>query len=134
MLDYQRQVWSQPAVEGYDEVMDMSAVEAIADPQTDRVRQFADLAAGMDADSTESRFAIVAPGDLAFGLGRMFQAYRSLNSWSTKTVAVFRSLEDALRWLGLDRAWPEAVPAPPTGPETAKADQGAAGPVPEPSV
>jgi hypothetical protein len=55
----------------------------------------------MDARLSASRFAIVAPTDLAFGLGRMYGSYRSLDDRSTKLVGVFRSRDDALRFLGV---------------------------------
>ena len=84
----------------YDELMDMSHVEHIALASTERVWELAWRSAGMDVRSSASRFAIVAPTDLAFGLGRMYEAYRSLDDRSTKQVGVFRSRADALAFLG----------------------------------
>jgi len=104
VFGYQREVWSRPEVAGYDELMDMSAVEHIALPSTDQVRQLAQLSASMDSPSHASRFAIVAPRHLAFGLGRMYEAYRSLEERSTKEVSVFRSMEEALAFLGLGQS------------------------------
>jgi hypothetical protein len=101
IFGYQRDVWSLPELVGYDELMDMSHVEHIALPSTERVRELARLSAGMDARSSSSRFAIVAPADLAFGLGRMYATYRSLDDRSTKQVSVFRSREAALAFLGI---------------------------------
>jgi hypothetical protein len=101
ILGYQRDVWSSPALAGYDELMDMSHVKHIALLSTERVRELARLSAGMDARSSASRFAIVAPTDIAFGLGRMYEIYRSLDDRSTKQVSVFRSLDAALAFLGL---------------------------------
>jgi hypothetical protein len=56
----------------------------------------------MDAPGTSSRFAIVAPDALAFGLGRMYQAYRELRSGGAKQVAVFRTRGEAFAFLGTD--------------------------------
>ena len=56
----------------------------------------------MDARAPATRFAIVAPRDFEFALGRMFAAHREMDSRSTKRVSVFRSREEALAWLGLD--------------------------------
>ena len=86
---------------GYDELVDMSEVEQIALPSVGRVRTLARLSATMDPSSPSSKLAIVAPEDLAFGLGRVYEAYRELNAQSTKRVGVFRSLADALTFLGL---------------------------------
>ena len=57
----------------------------------------------MDARAPLSRFAIVAPRDFEFGLGRMYEAHREQDSRSTKRVGVFRTREEALAWLGLTR-------------------------------
>jgi hypothetical protein len=46
--------------------------------------------------------AVVAPDNLAYGLGRMFQAYRELDRRSTKEVGIYRTMEEALAFLGLE--------------------------------
>ena len=101
---YQRTVWSRADVQGYAEIVDMAAVTEIAvrDPAGPGVQALAMEAAGMDRSGTSSRFAIVAPDELAFGLGRMYAAYRGLDPRSTKEVGVFRTVADALEFLGID--------------------------------
>ena len=78
VFGYQREVWSRPDVVGYKELIDMSEVDHIALPSANRVRDLAQLSAGMDQGSAGSKSAIVAPSDIAFGLGRMYQTYREL--------------------------------------------------------
>ncbi len=101
VLGYQRDVWSRPEVAGYDELVDMTQVEHIALPSAGDVRELSKLSAGMDTRSSASRFAIVAPNAFAFGLGRMYEAYRNMDDRSTKKVSVFRSLDEALAFLGV---------------------------------
>jgi hypothetical protein len=101
VFGYQHEVWSRPEVAGYDELVDMSEVEQIALPSVGRVRTLARLSASMDPSSPASKLAIVAPEDLAFGLGRVYEAYREGNDQSTKRVGVFRTRADALTFLGL---------------------------------
>ena len=96
---YQRDVWSLPEVTGYDELVDMSAVEHIDQPSIARIMSLAQLSAAMDHGGTVSKFAIVAPGDLAFGMGRMYQTHREMEASSNKRVGVFRSLPEALAFL-----------------------------------
>ena len=96
VLEYQRGVWSRAEVAGYDELMNMSDVEEIDLPSLESVRELAQLSAAMDADAPPSRFAIVAPKDFAFALGRLYEAHRSLDERSRKAVNVFRKLEEAL--------------------------------------
>jgi len=102
VFGYQQTVWSRPDVAGYDELVDMTEVEHIALPSADRVQQLAALSAAMDAPQSASKFAIVAPQDLAFGLGRMYQAYRDQDTRSMKQVGVFRTSKDAGAFLGFD--------------------------------
>ncbi len=114
IFEYQRDVWSRPDVAGYDELIDMSAVDHIAEPSRERVRELALLSAAMDAPQTESKFAIVASEDLAFGLGRMYETYRGLSQGSKKQVGVFRSLPEALAFLDVEQELLHDGPALPT--------------------
>jgi hypothetical protein len=105
VFEYQRTVWSRPDVAGYDELVDLSAVEQIALPSSDRVRDLAWFSATMDTPR-ESKFAIVAPSDYAFGLGRMLEAYRRSEPHSTKKVGVFRTIAEALAFLEIESERP----------------------------
>lgn len=104
VFGYQNEVWSRDDVAGFDEIVDMTHVEHVQlpVPSAERLRALASLSSSMDA--TSARFAIVAPGDLAYGLGRMYGAYRGLDRRSKKEVRVFRSLEEAVSWLGEARS------------------------------
>lgn len=104
VFGYQREVWSRSEVAGYDELVDMSRVEKIALPSNERMQELARLSAGMDSPSSSTRLAVVAPTDLAYGLGRMYEAYRGLENRSTKQVQVFRSMDEALAYLGTGSA------------------------------
>ena len=55
----------------------------------------------MDLKRSSAKFAIVAPGGIAWVLGRMYQSYRELDQSSTKAVAVFRTRAEAVAWLGV---------------------------------
>lgn len=96
---YQNEVWSRPEVRGYNEIIDMNGVTQIVQPSPEGMRSLAQLSASMDAGTAGAKFAIVAPKDLAFGLGRMYETFRAMTPQSTKQVQVFRSLTEALLWL-----------------------------------
>ena len=102
VFGYQREVWSRPDVAGFDELIDMSAVTTVLLPSLERVRDLAELSAEMGRTAPKSRMAIVAPDDLSFGLGRMFDAYREGAAPGLKPVGVFRTLPEALAWLGIE--------------------------------
>ena len=101
VFGYQQDVWSRSEVSGYDELVDMTAVDHIALPSADRVQELARLSAGMDSRGP-SRLAVVAPSDAAFGIGRMYQTHRELDPRSTKEVGVFRTRAEALAFLGIE--------------------------------
>lgn len=113
VFGYQREVWSLPELAGFDELIDMTAVEHIALPSPQRVVDLAHLSARMDASAgmrrRPARMAIVAPTDLAFGLGRMYQAYRAMKSDGVaRHVGVFRTMAEALEFLGIEGGPEEA--------------------------
>jgi hypothetical protein len=64
LFAYQHEVWSQPEVAGFNELVDMTEVQTIVQPATEQIRKLADMSAGMDHPEP-SRFAIVAPHALA---------------------------------------------------------------------
>ena len=91
-------------------------VEALdADPQFDRkMSELVDLrgvtstsvtsagirgAASAPVHALSARRAFVAPTDLLYGLARMYQGY--WNQGYDDEVAIFRSVEPALQWLGM---------------------------------
>ncbi|HSR92427.1 MAG TPA: hypothetical protein VLK88_14080 [Gemmatimonadales bacterium] len=98
---YQKTVWSRKDIAGYDELMDMTDVQKIVPPSAARIRQLAEVAAKMESSNSTSRFAILAPGDEAYGYGRMFKAFRAYQDGGTRNVEVFRTAEEALGFLGL---------------------------------
>jgi hypothetical protein len=67
-----------------------------ASVSADEVREFA----GQTPFGPGTRRAVVAPGDVAYGLARMFASYREA-AGGLDQVHVFRRLEDAEEWLGL---------------------------------
>jgi len=101
VFGYQQEVWSRPEVAGFDELIDMSAVTQILVPSLERVEDLAKLSARMSRGAPQSRMAIVAPDDLSFGLGRMFDMCRGTVAPGLKPVGVFRTMPEALAWLGI---------------------------------
>ena len=96
---YQYEVWSKPEVKGYSELIDMTEVTSIENPDPQKMQKLAEVAARMQPD-VSARFAVVAPGDVSFGIARMYQAYRSMTTvHGEKNVGVFRSMPEAFAFL-----------------------------------
>ena len=102
IFGYQREVWSEADVNGYNELVDMREVRRIHVPTPERMRELALVSSKADSSSRPSKFAIVAPQELVFKLGKIYESYRNLDARSTKKVGVFRSMKEALAYLGLD--------------------------------
>ena len=106
---YQAEVWSKPEVSGYNELVDMTEVSELHAPKNvgATMENLAAVSAASDTPEIPTKFAIVASAELAFGLGRMYQSIRELERRSTKEVGVFRTLPEALSFLGIDSLeWP----------------------------
>jgi hypothetical protein len=109
LIEYQREVWSRSDIAGYSELGDLSRVTKI-EMDSHQIQNLASAAASMDEKTSNARLAIVVPSNLLFGLSRMFQAHRELNPQSTKAVGVFRTIEEALAFLGIDHVLPMPHP------------------------
>ena len=102
IVAYQTEVWSRPEVVGFDEIVDNSDVERIAYRSPRYVAELAELGANMDSER-ETLLAIVSPDYGSYGLARMYQTYRGLQSKGKKKVALFRSFEEASQWIASER-------------------------------
>jgi len=100
LTGYQREVWAREDVRGYDELVDLTEFAGIsgADDITRAAKVLAGLSSSMDSPEP-SKLAVVAPDDMAFGLNRMYEAYRERAEGSTRIVSVFRQFDDAWAWL-----------------------------------
>jgi SpoIIAA-like len=65
----------------------------------EEAEKFAILNRELDHVFANEKCAIVAPGDLEYGMSRVHEMY---TSGSGMEISVFRRLRDALEWLGID--------------------------------
>lgn len=98
VFEYKQSVWSLPKVAGYDELLDLREVERLDVPSTERLRELARLSAAMDV-KTPTKLAIVADDLVTAGVARIYEVMRRMDERSTKQVAVFRAVEEAIEWL-----------------------------------
>ena len=90
---------SQLADPGYDaslnDLVDLRAVQGL-DVGAAALRELMKLFSRVDSLGYATRLAIVAPGDLGYGLGRMYEMMRA---GAPEEVGVFRDAGEALAWL-----------------------------------
>lgn len=83
---------------GRDELLDLRSVTRTGvDPST--LQRISELFGRADVSPEKSRVALVATADVAYGLSRMYQAFRSQ---SPLDLRVFRDMAEARRWLNLE--------------------------------
>ena len=98
MLEAYRRLYSDPGWSpGFHEVADFRTAN-MREVTNDAVEQVGELSERM-ARGTPFKTAVIAPGDLPFGLARMYEA---LAAESPEEVRVFRDAARALAWLELE--------------------------------
>jgi hypothetical protein len=80
---------------GHGELVDLRGL-GNTDVSAPALRQVAGIFARTDRHADRTRVAVCAPDDLAFGLSRMYEAFRESSGLQLR---VFRTLGEAERWL-----------------------------------
>lgn len=95
LVEHQATLAREPGFEpDFDQLWDLTAVERFEIREADLKRLAHSPYFGRGA-----RRAIVVRTDLAYGMARQFEALRSV---APDEVRIFRSMEEARAWLGLD--------------------------------
>lgn len=100
IIAYQQMIRQSKDLQGYDELIDFTALENIGiDVTAFGLREVGIEASSADEFYEKSRFAIVVRGPVSLGLARMYEAMRSLQSKSRRTLKIFENLQEAEAWL-----------------------------------
>lgn len=99
LLDLARRLAADPRVRsGVHELVDVRDADLSA-VSSEALREMAATFAAHDTGPTGARIAVVAWRDAAYGLSRMYQAYRG--DEIPAELSVFRDMAEARAWLGL---------------------------------
>lgn len=82
----------------YDELVDFSNTRSFK-LSTVGLKNIAKMASATDAKEGSTKLAIIVSVPLAFGLGRVYEIYRSLVTRNAKKVGVFDNHQEAREWL-----------------------------------
>lgn len=66
---------------------------------TEGIKNIGRIASSTESMDKKRKLALVVYSSFAFGMARMYEAYRSFSSKSNKEVRVFRNRDDAFNWL-----------------------------------
>ena len=94
-------VWGDPAVSGYNELVDFRAIAAIDLPMTAIQRLAVRSRSVADPDAV-SRSALVASEALIYGLSRMYVSMRDEDDSHRREWKVLDNIDEARRWLGCE--------------------------------
>jgi hypothetical protein len=109
LLKYQRDIKGRFGYSSYNEIVDFSNASGFT-LSTNGIRQLAQIAAKTDVQGTKTKLAIITGSLMAFGLGRMYEAYRSLLPRVSKDVRVFKNHREALEWIESKAGNPDIDP------------------------
>ena len=84
---------------GFSEIVDMRKAD-MSNVSPTGLKKLSDLVTSYTINAKiQFKTAIIAPDDLPFGLGRLYEAY---SDESPESTSVFREIDKAFEWLGLD--------------------------------
>jgi hypothetical protein len=109
ILAYLREVLARPDVAGFNGLVDLTGAKDIVIGMMGKIQLFGKLSSSFDARWSSSRLAIVTTGDDRFGLDGLYATFKGLKPASAKQVSVFRNMDDALQFLGLDGQVPGEI-------------------------
>ena len=95
---YQKDIQSKPDYLGYNELVNFNKVLSIK-LTVEGLKNIGQLASRTDQNRVNTKLALVASSDLAYGLARMYEAYRSFAQNTNKELRVFKEESEALEWL-----------------------------------
>jgi len=95
---YQKDIQNHPDYINYNEIVDFSQVTKIH-ITTEGIKNIGLIAPKTDYDEANRKLAFIVSSNLAYGLVRMYQAYRDFSNRSIKKIRVFKSESDAFEWV-----------------------------------
>jgi len=95
---YQQEIQGHPDYLGYNELVDFSNVGRIK-VTTEGIKNIGRTASTTDQNGIDRKLAFVVSSDLAFGLARMYEVYRSFSRKTNKEVRTFKNRSDACKWV-----------------------------------
>ena len=98
LLKYHQEIKSNPDYSSYNEVVDFSKASGFK-LSTNGIAKLVEIAASTDIEGVKTKLAIIVSAPFAYGLARMYEAYRSLKPSVSKEVRVFKTYDESLEWI-----------------------------------
>jgi len=95
---YQAEIQNHPDYIAYNELVNFSNVTGIK-LTTEGIKNIGKMASKTDKHEMHRKLAFIVSSNLAFGLARMYEAYRSFSKTANKEIRIFKNEKDALEWI-----------------------------------
>ncbi len=95
---YQSDIQNHPDYIYYNEVVDFTKVGAVK-LTTEGIKNIGVIASTTDNNEINRKLAIIVSSSLAYGLARMYEAYRSFSKNAHKEIRIFKTEKDAFEWV-----------------------------------
>lgn len=95
---YQNNIQNHPNYINYNEVVDLRKVTSLK-LTTEGIKTIGTIASTTDTKEINKKLALIVSSNLAFGLARMYEAYRSFSKNSNKEIRVFKNETEAFKWV-----------------------------------
>jgi len=96
--NYHQVIKNRPEYSYYDEIVDFTGANGF-DLSAAGMMRLSQVAARADAQGVRTKLAIIVNTSFAYGMGRLYQFYRTLKPGNCKEVHVFKDPAEALKWI-----------------------------------
>ncbi len=95
---YQNDIQNKSEYINYNEIVNLSEVTSFK-LSTEGIKNIGQIASSTDKSDGNRKLAIIVSSNLAYGLARMYEAYRSFSKKSKKEIRIFKKEKDAVAWI-----------------------------------
>jgi len=95
---YQKDIQSNSDYHHFNEIVDLTRITGIK-LTTNGIKHISSIASSSDKNRANTKLALIVSSNLAFGLARMYEAYRSMSKNINKEIRVFKNKDDAFMWI-----------------------------------
>jgi len=95
---YQTNIQNKPDYINYNEIVDCRKITKLK-LTSEGLKTIGTIASTTDSEILNKKLALIVSSNLAFGLARMYQAYRSFSKSANKEIRVFKNDDDAFNWV-----------------------------------
>ena len=96
--NYQNNIQNHPNYVDFNEVVDLRKVTSLK-LTTEGIKTISTIASTTDTKDINKKLALIVSSNLAFGLARMYEAYRSFSKNANKEIHVFKDETEAFKWV-----------------------------------